>query len=93
MDDEELYVHNDVLEEAARYQMLTKKSKLRYHYELEKFTSEWKPVSERQWAKNDERKCTERKKNLDPLVSMDAESLPREVSNKWNLLLNIFFVS
>jgi hypothetical protein len=40
MDDEELYVHNDVLEEAARYQMLPKKSKLRYQKELEKFTSE-----------------------------------------------------
>jgi hypothetical protein len=38
----------------ARYQMLPKKSKLRYQKQLEKFTREWKPVSERQWAKNDE---------------------------------------
>jgi hypothetical protein len=42
MDDEESYVPDDVLEEAsvARHQMLPKKSK---------------PVSERQWVKNDER--------------------------------------
>jgi hypothetical protein len=31
-----------------------KKSKLRYQKQLEKFTKEWKSVSERQWAKNDE---------------------------------------
>jgi hypothetical protein len=44
-----LYV-DDVLEEAgaAGYQMLPKKLKLRYQKELEKFTSERKPVSERQ---------------------------------------------
>jgi hypothetical protein len=44
---------DDVLEErsAARYEMLPKKSKLRYQKELEKFTREWKPVSEKQWAK------------------------------------------
>jgi hypothetical protein len=38
MDDEELYVPDDVLEEAsaARYQMLPKKSKLRYKKKLEK---------------------------------------------------------
>jgi hypothetical protein len=49
MGDEELYIPNDILEEtsAARYQMLSKKSKLRYHKELEKFTSECKPVSEK----------------------------------------------
>jgi hypothetical protein len=42
MDDEELYVSGDVLEEAsaARYQMLPKKSKLRYQTEMEKFTNE-----------------------------------------------------
>jgi hypothetical protein len=42
MDDEELYVPDDVLEKAsaARYQMLPKKSKLRYQKELEKFLSE-----------------------------------------------------
>jgi hypothetical protein len=38
----QLYVPDDVLEEenVARYQMLSKKSKLRYQKELEKFTSE-----------------------------------------------------
>jgi hypothetical protein len=38
MDDEELYVPDDVLEEAraARYQVLSKKSKLRYQKKLEK---------------------------------------------------------
>jgi hypothetical protein len=84
MDDEELYVPDDILEEAsaARYQMLPKKSHLRYQKELEKFTSEWKPVSERQWAKNDERKWSERKRNLDSLVTRDADSLSREVWNK-----------
>jgi hypothetical protein len=42
MEDEELYVPDDVLEEvsAARYQMLSKTSKLLYHKELEKFISE-----------------------------------------------------
>jgi hypothetical protein len=42
IDDEELYVPDDVLEEsiAARYQMLPKKSKLRNQKELEKFTNE-----------------------------------------------------
>jgi hypothetical protein len=40
----------DVLEgpSAASYQVLPKKSKLRYQKELEKFTGERKPVSERQ---------------------------------------------
>jgi hypothetical protein len=40
MDDEELYVPDDVLEEAsaARYQMWPKKSKLHYQDELEKIT-------------------------------------------------------
>jgi hypothetical protein len=49
----DLYV-DDVVEEAsgAGYQML----KLRYQKELEKFTSERKPVNERQRMKNDERK-------------------------------------
>jgi hypothetical protein len=39
MDDEELYVPDDVLGEAsaARYQMLSKKSKLRCQKELEYF--------------------------------------------------------
>jgi hypothetical protein len=47
---DELYVPDDVLEEAsaAKYQMLCKKSKLRYQNELEKFTSERRSVSERQ---------------------------------------------
>jgi hypothetical protein len=42
IDDEKLYVPDDVLEEAsvASYQMLPKKSKLRYQKQLEKFTSE-----------------------------------------------------
>jgi hypothetical protein len=50
MDDEEVYVADDVLEEASatRYQMLPNKSKLRYQKELEKFRSERKSVSERQ---------------------------------------------
>jgi hypothetical protein len=47
MDDEELYVTDDILEEAsARYQMLPKKSKLRYQKELKKIMRERKPVSE-----------------------------------------------
>jgi hypothetical protein len=42
MDDEELYVPDDVLQEAsaARYQTLPKRSKLRYQKKLEKFTIE-----------------------------------------------------
>jgi hypothetical protein len=42
MDDEDLYIPNDVLEEAsaASYQMLPTKSNFRYQKELEKFTSE-----------------------------------------------------
>jgi hypothetical protein len=42
MDAEELYVPDGVLQEAsaARYQILTKKLKLRYQKELGKFTSE-----------------------------------------------------
>jgi hypothetical protein len=42
MDDEELYVLDDVLQEAsaARYQMLPIKSKLRYQEKMEKFTIE-----------------------------------------------------
>jgi hypothetical protein len=41
-DDEELYVPDDILEEASavRYQILPKHSKLGYQKELEKFTSE-----------------------------------------------------
>jgi hypothetical protein len=68
MDDEELYVPDNVLEEAsvARHQMLPKKSK---------------PVSERQWVKNDV-KWSERKRNLHPLVTMDTDRLSREISNK-----------
>jgi hypothetical protein len=34
--------------------------------------SEWKPVSETQWAKNDEPKWNERKRNLHQLVTMDT---------------------
>jgi hypothetical protein len=47
------YVPADVLEEAsaASYQVLPKKSKLCYQKEVEKITSERKPVSERRWAK------------------------------------------
>jgi hypothetical protein len=41
---------------------------------------EWKPVSEKRWAKV---KWT--KNNLHPLVTMDTDLLSREVSNK-NLL-------
>jgi hypothetical protein len=55
-----------------------KKSKLRYQKKLEKFTREWKPENERQSAKNDERKWSERKRNLHPLVTMDTDSLSRE---------------
>jgi hypothetical protein len=41
MDNKKLYVPDDVLKEpSARYQMLSKKSKLRYKKELEKFTRE-----------------------------------------------------
>jgi hypothetical protein len=42
MDDEELYVPDDVLEElsAARYQMLPKKSKFHHEEELKKITRE-----------------------------------------------------
>jgi hypothetical protein len=42
MDDEELYVPDDVLQEAsaARYQTLPKRSKLRYQKKLEKCTIE-----------------------------------------------------
>jgi hypothetical protein len=37
MDDEELYVTDDILEEASsRYQILPKKSKLRYRKQLKK---------------------------------------------------------
>jgi hypothetical protein len=39
IDDEELYVPDDILEEtsAARYQVLPKKSKLRFQKELKKY--------------------------------------------------------
>jgi hypothetical protein len=57
--------------------MLPKKLQLRYQKKLEKVRSEWKPVSERQWAKSDERKW-----NLHPLVTMDTHSIHKEVSNK-----------
>jgi hypothetical protein len=42
MDYDELYVPDNVLEEAsaASYQMMPKKSKLRFQKDLEKFTSE-----------------------------------------------------
>jgi hypothetical protein len=42
MDDEELYVPDDILEEAsaARYQMLPKKSKLRYNKNIGKIMRE-----------------------------------------------------
>jgi hypothetical protein len=39
-------------------------------------------VSERHRVKNDERKWSERKRNLHVLVTMDTDSLSREVSNK-----------
>jgi hypothetical protein len=65
MDDEELYVLDDVLEEASavRYQMLLKKSKLseRIIGKIYTITREWKSVSEKQWAKNDEVKWTKEK--------------------------------
>jgi hypothetical protein len=64
------------------YQMLPKNQNYVIKKKMEKFTSEWKPVSERQWAKNDERKWSERKRNLYPLVTMDTDSLSREVANK-----------
>jgi hypothetical protein len=40
--DDEVYIPNDVLEEASApsYQMLPKKSNFRYQKKLEKFTSE-----------------------------------------------------
>jgi hypothetical protein len=87
MDDAELYVFDDVLTEAsaARYQLLPKKSKLRYQKEFKKFTSEWKPVSERQWAKNDEGKWSEGKRKLHPLVTEDTNSYSRAVSNEYIL--------
>jgi hypothetical protein len=49
---------NCVLENAngASYQMFSKKSKLRYQKQLEKFTSERKPVSEREV--NERETCT-----------------------------------
>jgi hypothetical protein len=42
VDNEKLYVPDDVLEEVstANYQMLPKKSQLRYHKELKKIRSE-----------------------------------------------------
>jgi hypothetical protein len=84
MDDEELCVPEDVLEEASasRYQMLPKKSQLRYRKELEKFTSGLKPVSESEVNENI---------NIHPLVTTDTDSLSRKVSNKnmyW-LFINI----
>jgi hypothetical protein len=88
MDDAELYVFDDVLTEAsaARYQLLLpKKSKLRYQKEFKKITSEWKPVSERQWAKNDKGKWSEGKRNLHPLVTADTNSYSRAVWNKYIL--------
>jgi hypothetical protein len=47
----------------------------------------WKKirVNENLWTKNDERKWSERKSNLHPLVTVDTDSLFREVSNKWHL--------
>jgi hypothetical protein len=49
------------------------KPKLRCQKELEKFTSDEK-TSERKWS--------ERKRNLHPLVTRDTDSLSRELSNK-----------
>jgi hypothetical protein len=58
MDDEKLYLCDDVLEEAsaASHQMLPKKSKLR-------FRTNWKNlrVNENQWVKDSERKRTKEK--------------------------------
>jgi hypothetical protein len=84
--DEELYLPDDVLEEAsaARYQM-PKKIKIMWLKRCAKIYTimrEWKPVTEKQWAKNDEQKWSERKRNLHPLVTMDTDSLSREESNK-----------
>jgi hypothetical protein len=68
MDDEELYVPDDVLEwRVRRGTKCCKKSKLRYQKELEKFTSERKTMSE-----------SEVKRNLHPLVTMDTDSHSRE---------------
>jgi hypothetical protein len=40
-------------------------------------------MNDGEWAKNDERKWSERKRNLHPLVTMDTDSLSTEVSNKY----------
>jgi ribosomal protein L15 len=53
--------------QVPRYRRLPKKSKLRYQKELEKFTSEWKPVSE-----NSERK-----------TMSESEVIERETFTHW----------
>jgi hypothetical protein len=80
IDDEVLYVPDDVLEEAssARYQMLPKDQNYVIKKKLEKFTSDRVKDSERKWS--------ERKGNLHPLVTMGTDSLSREVSNKVNFM-------
>jgi hypothetical protein len=40
-----------------------------------------------EWMKSSERKWSERKRNLHPLVTMDTDSLSREVSNKKSKIL------
>jgi uncharacterized protein YvpB len=76
MDDEELYVSDYVLEEAsaARYQMLPKKPKLRIRKNLQTEKNEWVKDSERKWS--------EWKINLHPLITIDTDSIFREVLNK-----------
>jgi hypothetical protein len=80
MNDEGLYVPDDVPEEAsaARYEMLPKKSKLTLSERIGKIY-EWMKTSERKWS--------ERKRNLHPLVTTDTDLLSREVSNKHNLVI------
>jgi hypothetical protein len=67
MDNEELYIADDVLEEASNARYLS--------------------VNERQWAKNDERKWSERKKNLHPLVTRQTHFLRRIEENYIVVLL------
>jgi hypothetical protein len=65
----------DVLEEASAARYLKNQN-----YVIRK---NWKNlrVNKNEWVKDSERKWSERKKNLHPLVTMDTDSL-KEVSNK-----------
>jgi hypothetical protein len=58
------------------------------------YSKNWKNlrVNERQWVKNDERKWSERKRNFHPLVTMNANSLSLEVSNKYFFLFKYFLL-